>query len=333
MKISKSNNTINNKNVNNNNQTHLPHSKITDFRLLFLNMLPLPQNPNILKITDFRSVTNPPSIVTYEIKHKNQCLAHIKITDLRLLPHNKNPLLQKNLLSNHKYKISDFRLNTYAEIVKKPILKAKQNPLVYTIIGKRPQPYQKHNLLDKWTIHIPNVGTNKTTLYNKVRANLPQYKSNTSLIRPEISQQHNWLQNKSWPILTNRYDILKHNSPYNPQTPDSSTNTSNDYNTRQPNSPPGDSTSNNNKENDNIDNSQAPDDTTNTTTDHDTSNNNINDNIGMNDNYTKSRKEFTLCLWNARSLRLKTSMVNEYTLHNDIDMYLITESWINSLTS
>ena len=36
------------------------------------------------------------------------------------------------------------------------------------------------------------------------------------------------------------------------------------------------------------------------------------------------------CIWNAQSLRNKTSVLHDYLCHNDIDMCAITESWFKT---
>ena len=41
-----------------------------------------------------------------------------------------------------------------------------------------------------------------------------------------------------------------------------------------------------------------------------------------------SPKKLTLSLWNAQSVKLKTSIIKEFKKEHDIDIYLIVESWL-----
>ena len=49
--------------------------------------------------------------------------------------------------------------------------------------------------------------------------------------------------------------------------------------------------------------------------------------VGKN-NFDANAKLFTFGLWNAQSARNKTSDINDYIMEHDLDVYLITESWL-----
>lgn len=45
---------------------------------------------------------------------------------------------------------------------------------------------------------------------------------------------------------------------------------------------------------------------------------------------SKNHNGLQFCLWNARSLKQKTQLVNDYRIQKGIDMFLVTETWLKS---
>ena len=46
-------------------------------------------------------------------------------------------------------------------------------------------------------------------------------------------------------------------------------------------------------------------------------------------NESPTQHNATICLWNARSIRNKTTTLNDYLIVHDVDVMRITESWLN----